>query len=268
MNHRLADQTYYEILEVASDATQQQIHAAYHRARNTYSPESPALYSMFTREEARDLMSLIEEAFSTLSNQTKRKDYDRQLIRQTTQKDPTQFGPANPSDELPDFHVPEQALKVGSASASASASVANFGVAPAASVGITNATAIEPTAVNQKNFHPSKPKADRVPEGFGKTRFSAYQIDPNFENEINQTRVFDGAFLQKVRIYKQVNLDQLSQETRISRTYLSALESNNFKSLPAPVFTRGFVVQVAKILGLNEKIVADSYMSLYRNEKF
>lgn len=266
MNHRLADQTYYEILEVASDATQQQIHAAYHRARNTYSPESPALYSMFTREEARDLMSLIEEAFSTLSNQTKRKDYDRQLIRQTTQKDPTQFGPANPSDELPDFHVPEQALKVGSASASAS--VANLGAAPVASVGITNATAIEPTAVNQKNFQPSKPKTDRVPEGFGKTRFSAYQIDPNFENEINQTRVFDGAFLQKVRIYKQVNLDQLSQETRISRTYLSALESNNFKSLPAPVFTRGFVVQVAKILGLNEKIVADSYMSLYRNEKF
>jgi curved DNA-binding protein CbpA len=254
MNHRLADQTYYEILEVASDATQQQIHAAYHRARNTYSPESPALYSMFTREEARDLMNLIEEAFSTLSNQTKRKDYDRQLIRQTTQKDQTQFGPANPSEELPDFQVPEQVSKVGSES------VAN--------VGITNATAIEQTPVNQKSFQPSKPKADRVPEGFGKTRFSAYQIDPNFENEINQTRVFDGAFLQKVRIYKQVNLDQLSQETRISRTYLSALESNNFKSLPAPVFTRGFVVQVAKILGLNEKLVADSYMSLYRNEKF
>lgn len=254
MNHRLADQTYYEILEVASDATQQQIHAAYHRARNTYSPESPALYSMFTREEARDLMNLIEEAFSTLSNQTKRKDYDRQLIRQTTQKDQTQFGPANPSEELPDFQVPEQVPKVGSAS------VAN--------VGIANATAVEQTAVNQKSFQPSKPKADRVPEGFGKTRFSAYQIDPNFENEINQTRVFDGAFLQKVRIYKQVNLDQLSQETRISRTYLSALESNNFKSLPAPVFTRGFVVQVAKILGLNEKLVADSYMSLYRNEKY
>jgi curved DNA-binding protein CbpA len=266
MNHRLADQTYYEILEVASDATQQQIHAAYHRARNTYSPESPALYSMFTREEARDLMNLIEEAFSTLSNQTKRKDYDRQLIRQTTQKDQTQFGPAKTSDELPDFHVPEQALKVGSGSALGSG--ANVGTATVASVGITNATAIEPTAVNQKNFQPSKPKADRVPEGFGKTRFSAYQIDPNFENEINQTRTFDGTFLQKVRIYKQVNLDQLSQETRISRTYLSALESNNFKSLPAPVFTRGFVVQVAKILGLNEKLVADSYMSLYRNEKF
>ncbi|MBK9040786.1 MAG: DnaJ domain-containing protein [Bdellovibrionales bacterium] len=156
MNHRLADQTYYEILEVASDATQQQIHAAYHRARNTYSPESPALYSMFTREEARDLMSLIEEAFSTLSNQTKRKDYDKQLIRQMTEKDQTQFGPANPSDELPDFHVPEQALKVGSASASASASLANLGAAPVASVGITNATAIEPTAVNQKtSSHPS-----------------------------------------------------------------------------------------------------------------
>lgn len=245
MNQRLADQTYYEILEVAPDASQHDIHTAYHRARSTYSPDSPALYSMFTREEARDLMNLIEEAFSILSNQSKRKDYDRQLIRQLTPHKTLQHGPANPSPDLPDFQIPESELALPPQ--------------------LTKSRPLPPPQI--ANPKSSRPPAEKIPEGFGKTRFSVYQKDPNFENELQQTRVFDGAFLKKVRIYKKVNLDQLSQETRISRAYLSSLELNDYKALPAPVFTRGFVIQVARILGLNEKLVADSYMTLYRNDK-
>lgn len=244
MNHRLADQTFYEILEVASDATQQEIHAAYHRARSTYSPESPALYSMFTREEARDLMNLIEEAFSILSNQSKRKDYDRRLIRQLSPTKTLHHGPANAGPDLPDFKIPE---------------------------GDIPATAAQrppkPDSQQPQRRVTSNSMPEKIPDGFGKTRFSVYQKDPNFENELQQTRVFDGTFLQKVRLYKKVNLDQLSQETRISRAYLNSLELNEYKALPAPVFTRGFVIQVARILGLNEKLVADSYMTLYRNDK-
>ncbi|MCB0362429.1 MAG: helix-turn-helix domain-containing protein [Bdellovibrionales bacterium] len=249
MNHRMADQTYYEILEVAPDASQHEIHAAYHRARSTYSPDSPALYSMFTREEARDLMNLIEEAFSILSNQSKRKAYDKHLIREAHQSKVVQMGAANPGDDLPDFQVPESEMTTQ----------------PAQNPEIKVEKSEPEKMISRPSF--ARNKKESLPEGFGKTRFSIYQMDPNFENELKQTRVFDGSFLQKVRQYKQVNLDQIRQETRIARPYLIALEANSYESLPAPVFTRGFVVQVARILGLNEKLVADSYMSLYRNEK-
>ena len=73
MNERYDGQNYYEILEVKPTAGSSEIYSAYQRARTTYSPNSPALYSMFTPEEAKQLMALIEEAYQTLSLQARRR---------------------------------------------------------------------------------------------------------------------------------------------------------------------------------------------------
>lgn len=232
MSNRLSEQTLYEILEVSPNATQQDIHAAYQKAKITYSPDSPALYSMFTREEARELMNLIEEAFSVLSNQSRRRDYDKQLTHGSSQATDPRMSP-----DLPDFQAPDTNPVANSQPLAAMA---------------------RPVKTNKK---------EPLPEGFGKTRFSVYEIDKDFEAEILSNTKFDGTYLQKVRLYKHVNLDQMSEETRISRTYLSAIEANDYDALPAPVFVRGFIVQFARILGLNDKQVADSYMTIYRNAK-
>lgn len=56
----------------------------------------------------------------------------------------------------------------------------------------------------------------------------------------------------------------MSEATRISRTYLMAVEGNDYKSLPAAVFVRGFVVQMARVLGLDENKVASSYMKMFK----
>src|SRR5690349_7758654 len=72
---------YYEILEVQQDAAQHEIHKAYQKAKTTYSQDNPALYSMFSQEEARELLRMIEEAYSVLGNQTMRKTYDESLSR-------------------------------------------------------------------------------------------------------------------------------------------------------------------------------------------
>src|SRR5271154_4921898 len=70
------DQTYYELLEIDSSATQEEILKAYNRARATYGHNSPALYSLFNKEEAQELLRLIDEAYAVLSNQFKRRQYD------------------------------------------------------------------------------------------------------------------------------------------------------------------------------------------------
>src|SRR3984957_4110703 len=70
------NQTYYELLEIDPSASQEEILKAYNRARATYGNNSPALYSLFNKEEAQDLLKLIDEAYSVLSNQFKRKQYD------------------------------------------------------------------------------------------------------------------------------------------------------------------------------------------------
>ena len=70
---------YYEILEIAPDAMATEIHKAYQRARQTYSADNPALYSMFSPDEARELLRLIDEAYNVLGNQATRKTYDETL---------------------------------------------------------------------------------------------------------------------------------------------------------------------------------------------
>src|SRR5580698_7890690 len=70
------EQTYYELLDIKVSASQEEILKAYNRARATYGHNSPALYSLFNKEEAEALLKLIDEAYSVLSNQFKRREYD------------------------------------------------------------------------------------------------------------------------------------------------------------------------------------------------
>ncbi len=207
-SERFEQQTYYDILEVPNTAAPQEIHAAYQRAKQTYSTESPALYTMFTQEEAKALIVLIEEAYLTLSNQARRKLYDQKLVNRSQQ-------------DLPDFKVAEV-------------------------------------------IAPQRPVAAGTPSGMGKTKFGLYPLRPEMEKEITECTEFDGPFIKKVRSYKKITLEQMCDETRINKPYLVALENNDFKQLPAPVFVRGFVIQLARLMGVNEKKMTDSYIQMMK----
>lgn len=217
MSYISNEQTYYELLEISPDAPQDEIHRAYQRAKETYSPDSPALYTMFTREEALELSKLIEEAYQVLSNKSKRRDYDLQLVGHS------KLTPEELSND-------SQVLQDG----------------------------------QQTTIKPQKTQSAEVPSGHKKTRFGSYQVKNEMEDAIENTMEWDGSFLRKVRVYKNISLEQLSAETKISRTYLQAVEDNNFDKLPARVFVRGFVVQLAKALGLDENKVAKSYMNMVK----
>jgi cytoskeleton protein RodZ len=58
-----------------------------------------------------------------------------------------------------------------------------------------------------------------------------------------------GAFLRELRAKRGLSLDELSRATRVARPYLEALESDAFGSLPAPVFTRGFIRAYCQAVG-------------------
>ena len=67
---------YYEVLEVPINATLQEIHNAYLQAKNAYSDDSAALYSLMTQEECNRILEQIEEAYSILGVAEKRREYD------------------------------------------------------------------------------------------------------------------------------------------------------------------------------------------------
>jgi curved DNA-binding protein CbpA len=68
---------YYEVLEIETNATPAQIESSYVRAKNAYSGESVALYSLMTKEECQKILDQIEEAYSVLGFPEKRREYDR-----------------------------------------------------------------------------------------------------------------------------------------------------------------------------------------------
>ncbi|HEX7674575.1 MAG TPA: helix-turn-helix domain-containing protein [Bdellovibrio sp.] len=196
---------YYEILELTSGAPQHEVTAAYERARSTYSGDNPAIYTIFSEQEARELLVMIEEAYQILGNKILRNIYDQRLLS----------GRASLND-------------------------------------LTYNSIVE---ASKQLF----------PETKTEKKEAAYTKDPAFEKEISSQENWTGEFLKKVREYKQISVERMSEITKINSWYVTAIERVEPANLPAVVFVRGYVVQIARALNLDDKKVADSYMKIFKN---
>ncbi len=215
---------YYEILEVQTNASQHDIAMAYEKAKRTYSLENPALYNTFSPQEATALRSLIDEAYSVLSNQSYRNIYEKRRLAKSYS-----------DEELSLAALKEASQKL-----------------------FSETTAPPPIAA---------PKAElQEPSVAPKLAENSFVPNLDVEQEIINTSEWTGAQLQKIREYKKLSIDALHEKTKVNPWYLKALETMDSSNLPAPVFVRGYVVQMAKTLGLNDKTVADSYMKLYKQK--
>jgi len=85
--------------------------------------------------------------------------------------------------------------------------------------------------------------------------------------EINAETEFTGRLLTKVREAMGVELTDIARETKISVSHLSAIELESFHELPALVYTRGFVQQLAKFLKLDPTQVTKTYLRRLREAR-
>lgn len=82
--------------------------------------------------------------------------------------------------------------------------------------------------------------------------------------EINAETQFTGALLRKVRESQGVELGEIAMKTKIAVVHLRAIEDEAFAELPATVYTRGFVQELAKFLALDPSQVARTYLRRMR----
>lgn len=94
---KIEDLNYYELLEINTNASSQDIHRAYERIRKIYEPNSIALYSLFSADETAALNQRIEEAYRTLIYEETRKRYDAMLRQSTEPPAPAGMHPAEKS---------------------------------------------------------------------------------------------------------------------------------------------------------------------------
>jgi len=100
---------------------------------------------------------------------------------------------------------------------------------------------------------------------FEKDALTENDLVPEFEHELYSSSFYDGMIIKKIRLKKNISLNYIANKTCIGVHHLIAIEANDFDSLPAAVFVRSYVKQIAQILGLNAGEVSDSYMRLYRD---
>lgn len=71
-----------------------------------------------------------------------------------------------------------------------------------------------------------------------------------------------GQKLKEQRIAEGLTIEEVSKETKIKESYLSAIEKGDYKRLPASTYTQGFVRNYAKYLGLSEEKI----LAIFRRE--
>jgi flagellar biosynthesis protein FlhG len=82
--------------------------------------------------------------------------------------------------------------------------------------------------------------------------------------EVNAETEFTGRLLSKVRESRGIELEEIAKATKISIMHLRAIEADAFSDLPALVYTRGFVQELAKYLKLDAAQVTKTYIRRLR----
>jgi flagellar biosynthesis protein FlhG len=82
--------------------------------------------------------------------------------------------------------------------------------------------------------------------------------------ELSPETEFSGAMLRKVREAQGIEISDISAHTKISAAYLANIENEDFEALPATVYVRGFVQQLARYLKLDPTQVSRTYLRRLR----
>jgi flagellar biosynthesis protein FlhG len=91
-------------------------------------------------------------------------------------------------------------------------------------------------------------------------------LQEELQREIGPDTEFTGALLRKVRESLGLELLDISTKTKIGRTHLQAIEEERYDDLPALVYARGFLGELAKQLRVDPMQVQKTYLRRMREE--
>lgn len=225
-NQDFSEKDYYQILEIQKNASFQDVQQAYFRLKKTFNDGNQAVYSLLDQTFISDSQQLIEEAYAILAHEGKRKLYDENLIRQQVIDKSQVFTYSEPQPAEP---IP----------------------APHYNIPMPTFEDCQPT----KNLLTCHIKAPVVKEE--KTQSQLAQACK--EHDLS-----DGINIKKIRELIGMGLDEIQNQTKISRYHLDNLEQNNFDLLPQLVYVKGFLRSYLNYLAIpNTNEVVASYAERY-----
>jgi curved DNA-binding protein CbpA len=290
------NQTLYDLLDIDSDASPQEIRDAYLRTKTTYNRDNLVLYTLVSPDEREDALKKIEEAYLVLSDPDKRRAYDQNHRLFQSYDNPfagsDQKGEAKvisidrvppmenvldgenllippktdfqnrPKEDFPAQNSVQASGQQGAESKDSFQAGSDLPFIAATEV-------LTQSDWNSKSDHPQivTSPAEKVEHSRTESKQPLPKLDPALVHEVEIEEVFSGAFIRKIREAYQISLEEMSGITKVTKTYLNAIEEENFQKLPAPVYVRGFVVQISKVLRLPHEKLAVAYLGRYYAKK-
>jgi hypothetical protein len=267
---------YYDVLDIRPNASPAEVREAYYRAKSAFNKDSAALYSLVAPEEREEILARIEEAYDILSNDDRRRNYDdHQGIIENTgviesareSEKVVSIDRVPPMDAFGEEATDELLVAPTTDFQGSSEGTKEFDRGEFR----TGDTPISmPPA--PKNFIGKNPPEMTYPT----TSATPPAMPPRMKNENPEAELqreigteieWRGSFLRHVREAQNISVEEMSAQTKLSKTYIIAIEEENYKKLPAPVFVRGFLVQIARILKLPSDKILASYLERFKASK-
>ncbi|MDD5306699.1 MAG: helix-turn-helix domain-containing protein [Deltaproteobacteria bacterium] len=104
-----------------------------------------------------------------------------------------------------------------------------------------------------------RPKAEGARAEAAGAKRRAASREP--EVVVGGDQIMDGPFLGRLRREKGIELADISARAKISVTYLKAIEEERFPDLPAPVYVRGYVTELARYLKVDPGRAVRDFMN-------
>lgn len=288
-------QTYYELLEVLPSATSDEIRGAYERLVKQYAHGSPGPEGPAGTGAAEGLRARLLEAMEILTDGDLRLEYDKSLGLTN------QVAVEAPIEQLALNEVLSAADAVHSTHPRYAVSYIPHAppeepeASPAPKPTRTPETAIvqplDPAGVlaapsSEEGSKPPAPRRQSAPElatesalGIAEAALaqvtakvrearpaSPEQIKPKAV-EVPHDAEVNGELLRRVRESRGLSLSQLAERTRIAVRHLENVEADRYDQLPATVYLRGILMNLARELRLDPLRVSKSYLGLVANQR-
>ena len=248
------EQNYYELLDVKPHASAQELERSYQRARRYFSGESVATYALFQPDELTLLRRRIEEAYRVLSDPERRRRYDREIFGredddelpapveevQTAMFEPVREVVPEEDVEEPQKFEPQEVIAEESVEEEISEPPQEVDSIEDRIIRDEGDTA-EPAPPPPAPELPPQPELPPMPP-------------------ISEDTEYTGDLLRQVREARGLTLEQMANTTKIAIYYLRDLESETYEDLPAKVYVKGYLKQIARLLKLESEPLVRTYI--------
>jgi hypothetical protein len=260
------EQNYYELLDVKPHASAQELERSYQRARRYFSGESVATYALFQPDELTLLRRRIEEAYRVLSDPERRRRYDREIFGREDEDEerpmPVEEAQAALVEPVRDI-VPEEEVEEAPQKFEPPEIIAEEVVEEEISEPPEKVDSIEDRIIRDEDApaEPATPPPQTTEPH--KTQEPPVDLPPQPQlptmPPISEDTEFTGDLLRQVREARGLTLEQMANTTKIAIYYLRNLEAEEYGDLPAKVYVKGYLKQIARLLKLDAEPMVKSY---------